>query len=210
MSCPSVPADSAESMEAVALRSKFVTLEPSGDYIAHGRLANGLRVAVRPLHAEDRDAVRAGFAVLSERSRNSRFVTSNPSLNERELHVLVDDVDQHDHVALMLVWCRSGKPDVLLGEGRFIRLHRDPTIADASVTIGDDIQGLGAGRFLTRVLADVALDLGVERFTATMTATNTASFRLMQSIGTITQNTVASGAREVVVDLTPGVPATRI
>jgi len=95
-------------MEAIALRSKFVTLEPSGDYIAHGRLANGLRVAVRPLHAEDREAVRAGFAVLSERSRSSRFVTSKPSLNDRELHVLVDDVDQHDHVALMLVWCRSG------------------------------------------------------------------------------------------------------
>ena len=37
-----------------------------------------------------------------------------------------------------------------------------------------------------------------------MTATNTASLRLMQSIGTITQNTVASGAREVVVDLTLG------
>ena len=45
----------------------------------------------------------------------------------------MDQVDQHDHVALALWWTRTSRDDILLGDGRFIRLPADPECADVAV-----------------------------------------------------------------------------
>ena len=93
-------------------------------------LKSGLHLVIRPLHPEDRAALADGFVGLSERSKYLRFLTGKGVLSSRGLDKLVDQVDQHDHVALALWWTRRSQADVLLGDARFIRLPADPECAD--------------------------------------------------------------------------------
>ena len=68
-----------------------------------GRLRDGTPVRFRPLVAEDRDLLLAGFTALSGRSRRSRFLRGvSDAQFERMLPVLLDTVDQQSQVALVL------------------------------------------------------------------------------------------------------------
>ncbi len=166
-------------------------------------LADGLRVEVRPLRLEDREEIAHGFEGLSERTRYLRFLTLKGELSERGLENLVDRVDQHDHVAVALWWPRRSTDDVLLGEGRFIRLRSDPETADVAVTVADEIQGLGAGTLLMSVLADRAREEGVRCFTAVMSGENEPSHRMMMRVGRVVRDVLSEGVREIDVELPP-------
>jgi GNAT superfamily N-acetyltransferase len=168
-------------------------------YSARGTLANGLRVAVRPLLPGDSADIAAGFAHLSEESRYRRFLAGKPRLTGSDLRVLVDGADQHDHIGLVLVWPRRSRPDVVLGDAHAIRLRQAPDTADVAVTVADEIQGLGAGRLLMRALADAALEQGITRFTADMLASNTASHRMVRSVGAVLEDEQRSGLRHITV-----------
>ena len=107
-----------------------------------GRLRDGTPVRFRPLVAEDRDLLLAGFTALSGRSRRSRFLRGvSDAQFERMLPVLLDTVDQQSHVALLLY-----ADDRPVGVGRFRRFPSDPSVADLAVTVADDWHGRGAGR----------------------------------------------------------------
>lgn len=170
-----------------------------------GTLGNGLRVVIRPLLPGDRERVAAGFRMLSEHSRYLRFMSGKGNLSAATLDRLVDDVDQHTHVALAMMWPRHGKEDVLVGVGRFIRLQDDPATADVAVTIADELHGQGAGRLLLQALVIRAVEEGVRRFTATMVSTNHASHRMMQGAGTVVRDEREVGVRTMDIEL-PGPP----
>jgi len=164
-------------------------------------LKSGLHLVIRPLHPEDRRALADGFVGLSDRSKYLRFLTGKGVLSSRGLDKLVDQVDQHDHVALALWWTRRSQADVLLGDARFIRLPSDPECADVAVTIADDIQGQGAGTLMMLALARRAHDEGIRRFSAVISPENEASHRMMLSAGTVIRDEYADGLREVEVEL---------
>jgi L-amino acid N-acyltransferase YncA len=173
------------------------------EVLRRATLKNGLRVEIRPLRHEDRDEIAHGFEGLSERSRYLRFLTLKGELSEKGLENLVDRVDQHDHVAVALWWPRRSTDDVLLGEGRFIRLRSDPETADVAVTVADEIQGQGAGTLIMDVLAERAREEGVRRFTAVMSGENEPSHRMMMRAGRVVRDELSEGTREIDVEL-PG------
>lgn len=164
-------------------------------------LRNGVQVMIRPLLPSDRDAVASGFQLLSERSRFLRFLTGKGTLSESSLRALVDEVDQHRHVALAMFWMREDEDPLLVGVGRFVSLPHDPATADVAVTIADQLHGLGAGTIMMRALADRARVEGVRRFMATMTADNVASHRMMRGSGTVVRDEVVDDLREIDVAL---------
>ena len=168
-------------------------------------LKSGLHLVIRPLHPEDRAALADGFVGLSERSKYLRFLTGKGVLSSRGLDKLVDQVDQHDHVALALWWTRRSQADVLLGDARFIRLPADPECADVAVTIADEIQGQGAGTLMMLALARRAHDEGIRRFSAVISPSNEASVRMLQRAGTVVRDEYADGLREIEVELDPPV-----
>ena len=172
-----------------------------------GTLRDGLRVVVRSLVPEDRADVEQGFAELSERTKNLRFLAGKDHLSQRGLDTLVDDVDQHDHVAVALWWERTSQPDVLVGEGRFIRLNDDPECADVAVTVADELQGQGGGTLMMRALVLRAREEGVHRFSAVMAPDNEPSHRLMLRAGTVLRDTIRDAEREVLVRIDDEVPA---
>ncbi|HET7900878.1 MAG TPA: GNAT family N-acetyltransferase [Candidatus Nanopelagicales bacterium] len=175
------------------------------EYLAWATLADGLPVAARFQRPDDAGALVGGFEHLSESSLARRFLGPKTHLTEADLDQLVGSVDQVDHVALMLFWRRRDH-DVLIGEGRFIRLPDAPEDAEVAVTIADEAQGKGAARFLTRLLADLALERGIRRFVADMLPYNEAARRLICSVGELEEDRIEDATRHLAVRLLPSPP----
>lgn len=190
-------------MDDVHRAGKPVTVARRAPFLRSGTLDNGLEVAVRRIVPEDREAFEHGFEALSEQARYQRFLAGTSRLTAHQLGALVDAVDQGDHVGLLLVWPRTSQDDVLLGEGRFIRWSSRPEAAEVAVTIADEAQGHGAARFVMRVLADLALERGITRFTARMASANEAAARMLLGVGTLVRDDHEGSEREVEVTLAP-------
>ena len=82
-----------------------------------------------------------GFARLSARSRQLRFLTPKTALSPAELRYFTD-VDHHDHEALGALNHPGGRG---VGIARYVRDADDPQTAEIAVTIIDDRQGRGPG-----------------------------------------------------------------
>lgn len=171
------------------------------DILLLGTLRGGLRVAIRPLHPQDREQLADGFEGLSERSRYLRFLTGKGRLSETTLRSMVDQVDQHDHVALAMWWVRRSRADILLGDARFIRLADDPETADVAVTIADELHGQGGAGLMLQALVLRAHQEGVRRFSAVMAPDNAASHRMIARLGTVLRDEITDGVREMLVEL---------
>jgi RimJ/RimL family protein N-acetyltransferase len=159
-----------------------------------GQLRDGTPVRVRPLVAQDRALLLAGFGALSLRSRRARFLQGvSDAQFARMLPILLDTVDQRAHVALVLY--AAGRP---IGIGRLRRFAADPAAADLAVTVADDWQGRGAGSVLARELLARAEDLREIR--TVVSADNAASLRMLARLGELRSH-CANGNCDVVVQL---------
>jgi len=142
-------------------------------------LRDGSTVLIRPIEPEDRDVLASGFARLSEESRYTRFLAPMKRLTPAMLTYLTE-VDHHDHEALVAFDDRSGDG---VGVARYVRT--DAATAEAAVTVADEWQGRGLGTALTSMLAERALEEGIDRFTAMVLAENRDMIELLESVGEV-------------------------
>lgn len=166
-------------------------------YLAEGTLSHGLRVAVRPMEPSDRMDLINGYDHLSDDTKYRRFMASKPRLSQADIRHLFDT----DELALVLVWKRSSGKDIILGLAHAIRLPGQPKTAEFCITITDEIQGRGAGRLLTRTLAQEAAQRGITHLTGFMLGTNEAPARLLKSVGTVEYDRIEAGSRDMRVRL---------
>lgn len=145
--------------------------------VATARLPHGERVAVRPIHADDKNVLVTGFERLSPRARYLRFLAPAERLSPSQLAYL-SEVDQHDHVAWGVL-----DGDEPAGVGRWVRLPGAPVEADVAVTVLDDYQRRGIGRLLLEVLGVSARARGVARFHFDVLAENGAMNGLLDALG---------------------------
>jgi GNAT superfamily N-acetyltransferase len=136
------------------------------------RLADGQALPVAPLLRGDRRPVLQVFDGMSPRSRRLRFLTGLPQLPERTLAALVD-VDHVRHGAWVV-----GRPGSAVAVGRWVRLAREPQVAEIALSVVDDWQGRGIGRALLGVLGVTAADVGVRRLAWTIDGENRRALRL--------------------------------
>jgi RimJ/RimL family protein N-acetyltransferase len=141
-------------------------------------LRDGSKVAIRQVRSTDAALLADGFARLSERSRQLRFLGVKNHLTVAELRYLTD-VDHHDHEALGAL-SRDGRG---VGVARFIRDAEDPGSAEFAITIVDEWQGRGLGTKLLELLSDRARHEGVARFTGAVAADNIASSKMVRNAG---------------------------
>jgi RimJ/RimL family protein N-acetyltransferase len=141
------------------------------------RLRDGSSVQIRQIEPEDREALRAGFERLSDRTRYLRFQAPLPSLSEHQLAYLTD-VDHHNHEALVAV---DPKSDDGVGVARFVRVGDD--VAECAIVVADDWQGRGLGTILLDRLAERAREEDITRFTALVLAENNDALRLLERLG---------------------------
>jgi RimJ/RimL family protein N-acetyltransferase len=141
-------------------------------------LADGARLAVRPISADDRDSFSAWFGRLTAESRRRRFHGPKPRLSARELTYLTD-VDHVTHTALVAV-DGAGR---MVGEARYAIEDRDRRIADFAITVADEWQGRGVGSRLAARVVNAARGNGITRLTALALADNLAAHRLLRRLG---------------------------
>jgi GNAT superfamily N-acetyltransferase len=163
-------------------------------------LRDGGAVLVRPIAATDKDALLAAFERLSEDSRYRRFLGPMETLGPSMLSYLTE-VDHHDHEALIALEPASGD---LVGVARFVRTEAGA--AEAAVTVADEWQGRGLGTALTTMLAERALEEGVDRLVALLLADNRDMVELLASVGTVSVTGREGGTIEVEVPLEPERP----
>ncbi|UJA19587.1 GNAT family N-acetyltransferase [Thermoleophilia bacterium SCSIO 60948] len=160
------------------------------------RLRDGAELCVRAIRTSDREALAAGFAAMSDDSRYQRFLTPIHELSDRQLDYLTD-LDHDSHEALIAFDPQTGR---FAGVARFVRLA-DPTAAEAAVTVHDDWQGRGVGTALCNMLSDRAREVGVERFTAVLLASNRGMLDVLSSLGPAHVISQEGSTIEVEVDL---------
>jgi RimJ/RimL family protein N-acetyltransferase len=165
-------------------------------------LRDGTPVALRHLRPGDREALRLAYLELSPESRYARFLAPVPRLTPAMLDVLVDRVDDVDHVARCLV--SAADPEDELAIGRFVRDPLAPDRAEVAFTVREDLHRLGAGSALCDGLVAAALERGVAVFTATVLAANTGALRLLHRAGAELERRLDHpGTVEVAVALRP-------
>ena len=140
-------------------------------------LHDGSTVLIRPVQSTDAALVADGFARLSLRSRQMRFLTRKNRLSTAELRYFTD-VDHHDHEALVALNHADGRG---LGIARYIRHADDPLAAEIAVTVIDDWQGRGLGTELVARLSGRARSEGIHRFTALVAEDNKAVARMLHN-----------------------------
>jgi GNAT superfamily N-acetyltransferase len=179
---------------------------PVGDASAHTigvaqnetvhTLRDGGHLLVRYLVPDDRDELAAGYEQLSPDSRRLRFFNAPEHLSERLLDYLTD-VDGVDRVALTArAIDEPGSPGVAIA--RYARDHRDPTVAEAAVTVLDTHRNRGIATILLTSLVDEALANGITTFTASVKWENAMLLDSLREYGA------------VVVPDEPGVAAVRV
>ena len=141
-------------------------------------LRDGSKVLIRQVHSTDAPLLADGFARLSPRSRQMRFLTAKKELSRAELRYLTD-VDHHDHEALGALNHADGRG---VGVARYIRHAEDPQAAEIAVTIVDAWQGRGLGTELLTRLSGRARSEGIHRFTALVDSDNVAMARLLRNM----------------------------
>jgi RimJ/RimL family protein N-acetyltransferase len=143
-------------------------------------LRDGTLLEIRPIRSDDKELLVAGFRLLSDESRQMRFLTAKPRLTKGDLRYLTE-VDGHDHVALVAV--EREHPSHIAAVGRFVRDREHADTAEFAIVVGDPYQHQGLGRALGQALAGEAQARGIHRFTATVRWENEPVQRLIASIG---------------------------
>jgi GNAT superfamily N-acetyltransferase len=161
------------------------------DFREEHTLADGRHVVLRHVRPSDAPELQAAFERLSPASRYRRFFGGLTHLTDATLRYLTD-VDGRDHVAIVAVGESPDlKRDLGLGVARFVRLPGEPTVAEAAVTVVDDVQRMGLGRLLATTLAEAARERGVHTFRADVLADNEPMRSMMAEIGAAERATEA-------------------
>jgi RimJ/RimL family protein N-acetyltransferase len=163
-------------------------------------LRDGATVEIRAIRPEHKQALEGAFERLSDESRYSRFLAPMDRLTPSMLTYLTE-VDHRDHEALIAFDEHSGDA---VGVARYVRAENGS--AEAAVTVVDDWQGRGLGTGLTSLLAERALEEGIDHFTAVLLAENREMIGLLESVGQVKVTGRESGTLIVEVPLEPERP----
>lgn len=146
-------------------------------------LRDGSVVTIRPVVPEDREELRRGLMELSPESRYRRFLHGSAVPTEALLDYLTK-VDQENHVALgATITSPDLKTERGVGIARFIRLDSRPDVAEAAVTVIDDMHRRGVGTALLRELLRAARCRGIKRIRAEVLAENGPMRAILERAG---------------------------
>lgn len=146
-------------------------------------LPDGSLVTIRPIVPEDREELRREFRRISPRTRYLRFLGVVGDLSEEMLTYLTC-VDQQTHIALVaLVTSPDLKTERGVGVARLIRLKGHPEIAEAAITVVDDLQQRGIGTALALELEHAARARGIRHIRADVLETNAAMRGILEGAG---------------------------
>jgi GNAT superfamily N-acetyltransferase len=152
--------------------------DPTTEHVV--TLRDGSQVLIRPIRADDKDALTRGLERLSPESRYRRFLRPVTSLSDRELEYLTE-IDYTSHFAWVAV--NPDDPGDGWGVARYVRDPKDPEVAEAAVAVVDDQQHKGIGGVLLQFLSASAIANGINRFRGWVLGDNVEILRPLERIG---------------------------
>lgn len=152
---------------------------------------------IRPVAADDKQALAEGFERLSDASRYRRFLTPHGSLSPAELRYFTE-VDHHDHEALVAIDPQTGQG---VGIARYVRTATDSKSAELAIAVVDDWQRMGVGTRLATALSERAQEEGITMFTGLVLAENELMLNLANDLGAVRIIHQERGTVEVTLEL---------
>lgn len=137
------------------------------------QLVDGRRVWFRPIRSDDTARLRAFHRRLSADTQRLRFFTPLRELSQQMAEFFCN-VDFERRVAIVV--CYPGE-DAIRGVARY-EVADDGKSAEIAFVVEDEIQGMGLGRALLRMLAVHARRQGICHFTAVVLPENTPMLNL--------------------------------
>ncbi len=120
---------------------------------------------------------------MSASTRYLRFLTIASDLSEEALTYLTD-VDQKNHIALVATMTSPDlKVERGVGVARAIRLADDPDVAEAAITVVDDMQKRGIGSVLALELERAARAAGIRTIRAEVLEDNALMRAILENAG---------------------------
>jgi acetyltransferase len=146
-------------------------------------LRDGTPITIRPITPDDRDSLRREFEQTSPETRYLRFLGAIRQLSEATLTYLTD-VDQKDHIALVAtVTSPDLKTERGLGVARVIRLAGSGDVAEAAITVRDDMHKRGIGTALAVEIERAARARGIRHIRAEVLRDNDAMRAILEGAG---------------------------
>jgi GNAT superfamily N-acetyltransferase len=155
------------------------------DFRERHTLKDGTHVVLRCIRPDDKDELRRQFHRLSPDSRYRRFFAGIAELSDEILSYLTE-CDGRNHFAVVaVIESLDLKTEEGIGVGRFVRLGDDPSVAEAAVTVVDDMQGKGLGRLLLETLVVAARERAIDHFRGEILASNSAMRHILERNGAV-------------------------
>ena len=154
------------------------------EYPAHlareHRLADGRRVVIRPIRADDEPREREFFAALSGESRYLRFQKWVGSVNDALIHFFTH-IDYDRHMAFVCDAGGPGQPD-LVGEARYVA-NPDGLSCEFGVVIADAWHKSGIAGLLMDALIHAARARGLKTMEGLVLRRNSDMLRFVKALG---------------------------
>lgn len=142
-------------------------------------VANGTRISLRALTAQDRAGLAALFARLTPESRHRRFFSPKTELTPRELTYFTD-IDHVNHEAFAAV---DERDDSIVGVARYVRDARQAGVVEVAIEVADAFHRMGIGTALASLTIRHAHTNGFTLLTATTLWDNHAARGLLRHHG---------------------------
>ena len=170
-------------------------------YFESEKLNDGSEVIVRSIQPDDKQALREGFARLSQESVYFRFFRIKRKLTDREL-IYFTELDFDKHVALGLAVNVTGRY-LPIGVGRYIVEpgQRIVSSAEFAITVADSHQELGAGSILLKHLVRIAKSHHLDSLVAHVLTHNARMIRVVRDCGMPVIQKTVSGVTELSINI---------
>ena len=144
-------------------------------------LKDGTRVLVRLYQPDDISEVQLGLKKLSDKSLQLRFMTSMGKIPDTQLKKL-KRIDHEHHIAIC-AFDMSQDPMNGIGIARYVRVEKEPQLAEAAITVLNEYQNKGLGTELLYQLGKIGLEKGIHYLRAHVLSTNIPILTIAERAG---------------------------
>ncbi len=161
-----------------------LVLEEGGRYpdeLETIREINGKEYILRPMKPTDDELLKDLFYSLSDESRYKRFMSPRKNMPHERRQDFVQ-INYKKEMAIVVIDPEIEGPHRMIGEADY-RIKEGQNVAEISVMIRDEYQGLGIGSTLIEYLTMIAKNQGLYGFTAEVLADNKKMLKVFEKMG---------------------------
>lgn len=145
------------------------------------REINGKEYILRPMKPTDDKLLKDLFYSLSEESRYRRFMSSRKDMPHERRQDFVQ-INYNKEMAIVVIDTEIEGPQRMIAEADY-RIKEGQNIAEVSIMVRDEYQGMGIGTVLLEYLTTIAMNRGLYGFTAEVLAENKKMLRVFEKMG---------------------------